>query len=331
MTTTETEAEPLEIEGLGLSLDDPGTLACDLRGPAPLHGRVKVTLREAMAHAIDDVVSIVAVGQETNQVFTCRAFPPRDHAPAFPNDDETDLDPGDGWITRDIAIDLWEDLALPRWPATYAVFAVMRDRVSAPVRIVAAFSDEMSEPAVTWFIGDQERRISSLPVWPSPAHPYPRYGDDVGLPLPEGVAIALDVPPVVVAGADDSCVVRGAFRVPLLPHDRVRAKQGESLGYIKTLIGPKAVVPITLILLGHGFAGPFVVPLAVPTSAIENTPTRSLATGAFAIDMFRFRSMWRDPGKHYLWALSGEVVAGPVAFTMLDAAMVPRRDPPPRP
>jgi hypothetical protein len=326
-----TDDEPIEIEGLGPSLDDPGTLYCDLGRPAPLRGRVKITLREAMAHPLDDLVVIVAVGQETNQVFTCRAFPPRNDAPIFPDDDDPDFDPGDGWITREIEIDLWHDLALPRWPATYILFAVMRDRVSAPIRVATTFSDEMSEPAVTWYIGDQERRIASLPVWPSAGHPYPRYGDDVGLSLPEGVAITVEVPPVVITGGHERCVVRGAFRVPLQPHDRVRARAGESLGYIKTLIGPKAVVPVTLIMLGHRFAGPFVVPLAIPTSAIEDAPSRTLATGAFAIDMFMFPSMWRDPGKHYLWALSGDVVCGPVAFTMLEAAMVPRRDPPARP
>lgn len=311
------------------------TLLCDQDDPAALVGDVPASLRELIQCSPESLSLVLAVNLETNAFHACRAFPARDGmAPAcadwcepFPDED---ADPGAGITHFAFELDMWADLDLPRWPATYNIYAVMRERISPPRRVSVGFSDRMGDAAVTWYIGDQQRKIDALPVWPKRARPYPAYGPDVELAIPIDVGIVLEPDRVVVAGHGKQAIVRGAFRVPLQPQDRVRTKAAK-LAVVQRMLGPKAVIPINLMLVADDRASLLPIPLAVPAQELVDVGAQTYAIGRFAIDLFQFSSMWRDAQQVHLHALCSDVASRPATFTILDASMIPRRDTPPRP
>jgi hypothetical protein len=318
------------------TLEELPALSCDLDEPAPIRGQVGATLREMVRRRPQDRAVVVAVNLETNAVHTCRAFAASGALEAaqtalLPMDEAgDDDDPGPGVCRVGFVVDAWEDLALPRWPGTYHVYVWVGARLSAPVRLSVGFSDRMSSAAVTWYIGDQQRKIHALPVWPPARAPLPTYGPEVELEAPLDVGIDVHAEPVVVLGTDRRAVIRGAFRVPLQPQDRVRPQAGASLAIMRTVIGPKGVVPINLMVLADDRPSVATVPLAVPTDTLEDRSPRTLALGRFAIDLFALCPLSRSPQRLHLLALSSDVHGEVVTITVLDATNVPRRDPPPR-
>lgn len=323
MTELDDDLEP--------TLSGPGSFHCDLDGPAVVRGIVPATLREHMECPCAFTTSVVAINLETNALVACRAFPARDGMAPPPTDyydplPDEELDPGPGRVEHAFEVDVFEDLEIPRWPGTYNVHVLVRERRSEAFRIAVGFSDRMSDAAVTWYIGDQQRKIEALPVWPPARVPFPAYGERVELPVPELPGIVLDVPPVVPYAPGKRAVLRGAFRVPLQPQDRVRPS-GEG-GFIKRAIGPKAVVPINVVLAADDRVSLVPIPLAVPTSTLVDEGPQVFALGQFAVDLFEFEGMWREPQPVHIHAFSGGLSSAPRTIRILDESAVVAR---PRP
>ncbi len=90
-------------------------------------------------------------------------------------------------------------------------------------------------------------------------------------------------------------------------------------------LGPRAVVPINLLLIGHDFASPLQIPLAVPTSGIDDSSVQVRALGSLEIDLRSFVDAWIEPGLTYVWAWSSEQ-RQQVTFTGVEPGRVPRRE-----
>jgi|GEM_PF-2272105 len=331
-TLNEDEAflEP-DAEDLIPTIGGPNLAACDVDAAVSLTGTAPTTWREQAACSVEERAMVVAVDLETNAIYTCRALPPApDRGWMLHEYEEQVEDPGPGLAISAFSLDVFDDLALPRWPATYAIYLLIGGRSSAPHRLRVGFSERMHDAATTWQVQDLQRRMHALPVWPD-AGTHAAYANDVDIAPLETPGIKVQTEPLLVTGPRRRAVVEGAFLVPLQPQDRVRIRQGERLAILRKSLGPKAVVPINLLVMPDDRPSAFQLPLAVPADTLVTVDERPHATGRFAMNLLAFDAMWTTPQPLHLHAFSSDIASAPTTVRVLPESMLPRRTPPSRP
>lgn len=225
-------------------------------------------------------------------------------------------------------VDLATRLQLPASRREYLVTAILLDKPSNRSRMKVAESAGYEDPAVDDFV--RERLASRMPlaeVTPAAGEPLPSYkAGEQSLAPPDAVGINLSVPRVSVFGADEPCIVRGSFRLPVLAQHRVKpadAKEGEPPPPAPE---DTARVPISLLLTGSVDHAPQVLKLVVPVyeplgDTDGKTDGQVIATGHFCFDLCGMPGMNIRPQTYFIYAFAGEVMtaAVPAAFTRLPA------------
>ncbi len=318
--TRDTVVETLRSqEFVGLALDAPPAVDLDahttvpavlLQGTTLVDADTLVFENETVAVAVDTVTGDVHVGTFVEPIVLDAPLVP----PAAPS--------GEGLSYSLTATDLRARLDLPWTPSTLLVTALQRDRVSNRVRVRLAPSYE--DPAVQAFLDEQRRAMPQSPVRPLPARPTPYYGPtQFNPPVPETAGIALAPRRLAVLGDEAGALVAGSFRLPI----ERRQVGGPTRHDIAALTGIySAVVPITLVLLGRRVTGPWVLRMDVPSyDALPEGFDGGEVTGHFVVDVCALGVVPADAQTLFVYAFSGEAMAGPVPMALVDPSSLPRQ------
>jgi hypothetical protein len=316
----------------GVIIDAPDLVPLRDRATAPVVGYFVRTLRDDLA--IDQATQMIAAATNlgTNHTTVGLALAPQKHPTPIAR---PTADPGEGLTLNAIESDLRDALRLPWEPAKYRVAFLCREWVSNAVttefgRPPADFKD----PEVEKFLAAQRK---SAPVPPpekvSPARPadaapgglpdFAKRDDSPPVPAQPGIEFAVDR--VVVAKADAACVLRASYRLPVLPREKAtprgEAKEPPDVGDPKAT----AVLPVTLVLTASDAPGPWTFRLFVPTyDPIPPGADPAVATGHFALDLFRLENFPTTPMTYFVTAVSGPVVSGPKAIGLVTEDMLGR-------
>jgi hypothetical protein len=146
-----------------------------------------------------------------------------------------DLQPGDARTFESYRLNLRARLGLPWEESEYAVWVLQREQLSNRVmtRLVKQAEPVFVDSVVSSFVDQHKKTAYPQPIWPRAApkawsptgtQALPFYRALEGSPeVPQEPGIALDLERVlVVEDGFGGCVLRGSFRLPLLPRERVR-------------------------------------------------------------------------------------------------------------
>jgi hypothetical protein len=221
---------------------------------------------------------------------------------------------------------------LPWRPGTLAVSVLMLEQRSNPAHVLlspGAVAD--ADPAVAAYLA--QARGPAQPadlIWPplplrgggntAAAGGYPSYAAEAGTPaVPAGLGVELAIERVVVHRPGQPCVLRGAYRLPVLPRNVVGPGGGGKVGDASAT----AVARINLVLIGNLDPGPYLLPLRVPAhEPVNGVAAAPVATGSFNIDLFALRAMPRIPQTYNIWAISGDTISGPVPLGLVTPDML---------
>lgn len=197
------------------------------------------------------------------------------------------------------------------------------------------------DPAVVEFLESRRKPEGPIaPILPSrrlPASPdeqareiHPTYRPQEGSPpLPDEPGIAVSVERVILLDQHPSCVLRGSFRLPIskrniIPHMEPVAPNLTPLPLVD--VGDPeatAIVPISLVIVGNLYPGPTIHHLRVPSyDPVDPKAKESVVTGHFDIDLFTLENLQHLPQTYYIWAFSGEIMAGPSLMAIVTPDML---------
>ncbi len=141
--------------------------------------------------------------------------------------------------------------------------------------------------------------------------PFPNYRQrDASPSLPDGIGINLALDRVAELGAGNRCILRGAFRLHAGKHERVQFDPHTGRLMDVGVSGTTAVCRIHLVGTSTRAAGPFVIPLRVPS--YDPVPDEGgPVTGFFNIDLFQLSMVPLREDTYFFTAFSREVVTEP--------------------
>ncbi|MCC7536349.1 MAG: hypothetical protein IT379_09055 [Deltaproteobacteria bacterium] len=311
---------------VGLRIAAPRLVPLGVRETFPLVVYHSATFEARRDASVEDQGAVVAVELLSNRTYAREPLlqrpervkptrvPPASPAPR-------------GLIAQILVTELRERLGLPWTRGRYLVTALLRDEVSNRLvvevdRSPVAHRDEEVER----YLAAQRIERAPKDAWPTPGDPYPHYRrEPAHPPTPSDVGIAMTADRVSVrreggavpGSALGRCVVRGSFRLPVLPHEVMPPATARSAGD-----RPTALVGIGLVILGSEEADPFVLQLRVP-SYDPIGPTARVVTGHFALDLLAMDEMPERAQTYFLYAFSGEEMAGPIRAAILTEDMLP--------
>ncbi len=306
----EVSLDLVRSKALGVLLDGPARVDLSARGSLPIVVAQVATYADfdradAARHGV-----LSAIEVESGQA---RAAPLQDQemAPAGPAGQATPSRKG-------IGAQLWfaqarTRLGLP-WSAGRWILTVhVGDRASSRLEVLLERPAAPEDAAAVRELLVEERR-RRLQAWPEAAL---RGDDDPAAPPPPdepGVTLELDRVTVLREGAP--VTARVSFRLRAGPQDR--PLEGAE---VPEAPGATAVVPVTLLVVGTGLIEPRLFPLRLPT---QDDPAAGdgLVTGRAVVDLRRLPGFVGHPQTYHAWALAGEQLAGPVAFTLLSEEQV---------
>jgi len=235
--------------------------------------------------------------------------------------------PLEGMGGEAFVINARSQLGLPWEPGPLLLGIVMRDQVSNRVRVELK-KGGYADPAVAEYKDAREKEIEPPPVFPAaalsplemqghdpanqpPLPCYSKWSGSPGIPAAPGIALAADR--VVPLAPKTACVIRGSFRLPVRERDKVKGAQA---GARDAHDRPTAIVGITLLLTGSDSAAPILVPLKVPS--YDPLPAdKAEATGYFTVDVAQLGNLTEMEQTYFIYALSGETMAGPVPMALV--------------
>lgn len=320
------DAKLSEARFTGLRIAAPRLVPLGVRDTFPLVAYHSATFEERRSASFRDQGAVVAVDLLANLTYVrepildkpervrARVDPPTTPAPP-------------GLISQIFVTELRERLMLPWTKARYLVTALLRDRVSNRLvvevdRPPGAYRDEEVER----FLEAQRIERAHKDPWPEPGTPYPHFHREPAHPaVPLGIGISLIADRVSVrreegalaGSAIGRCEVRGSFRLPVLPHEVLEPTPGA------TGPQPTALVGIGLVILGADEADPFVLRLRVPSYSVDPTAGQPVVTGHFALDLLAMDEMPERAQTYFLYAFSGEEMAGPVPAAIVSEHLLP--------
>ncbi len=313
-----------------LVLACPSSVNIKERDAAPALAYYAASLKDMLGFDFQEALQVTAVHLESGRVTVRRAITKKDRPPLPPSTD--DEDPGDAYTCETEGFDMRPPLQLD-WNkgGSYLVTLLLRDKTSQRVTVrldkgPGAFKD----PEVAAF-------LESLQPPPAPVFPaLPEEDDPEALPryqagelspeLPSEAGIALTAQRVAVARAGQRLPVHGSWRLPITAKNRVPAPDTEppkdatwtelpEYGEPR----PAAIVPISLVIIGTELAGPFKLDLRVPSYDALG-PEATEASGSFTVDLLPNLPV---PQTYFLYAFSGEQMAGPVTLATVAEGDLP--------
>jgi hypothetical protein len=290
-----------------LIIDGPREVDPGARKTLPVSLYYLAPQSDVFSFTFQDVAIVVASRREDRQVFCDMATDPitapREHSTAKP---DPDVFSGSSRV-----LDLKEHPNIPWQSGTWFVNVLVRDLVSNRIEIELADSASKRK--------DPESRKEEKPPAPAPASPeagdpLPHYQAYAKSPaLPDKPGIALSVERVIVAKHGSRAELAASFRLAPLRGELVPGASGDE---------PKAVIPITLVIIGTENAYP--LPFTVRAPAYGNIGDTEL-TGHFALDLFDIPHFDPRAQTYFVYAFAGEVMAGPATLGLVSEEMLHRR------
>jgi hypothetical protein len=263
-------------------------------------------------YRFSDHAIIAAVDLERNSVYLggIRLEPGVRHDPLPDPSEVTEGNDSDYYI-----VDLRGDLEVEWRPATLIATVIARDLQSNRVRIELGKSPgSYHDEEVERFLAGQRQKATPTAVSPKAGTSLPRYEETAGSPeIPAACGVALRPPNVAVNSPGASSILRGAFRLRVREHERVKAEVVEGTGRREV---PTAVVGITLVVVGGVHRATKVLRLDVP-SWDKLDPKEPIATGYFAIDLLTEKLIGPRTQTYFVYALSGEHLVGPIEAALV--------------
>jgi hypothetical protein len=324
-----------ETDFMGLALDGPRALRLDQHETVPLLGVRACSIRDNISRSLQRQAVLVASRLDGTQTLAATAF-------RQPDEPQRLSDPRDpaklpkGRTVKAFNVSLADRMPeLPWKPGTWQTTVLLYDQRSNAV-ITRLEEAPSRDPAVLEFLTAQRR-----PAFPPAVSPPLDAGTNPYLPRPDspsapaGPGIVLTVDRVAVHGPGRSCVLRGSFRLPILPRDMVKHLPGPVGSEAERLaladgwldVGDDeaiAVLPVALLLTGNQRAEPLLIPLHVPIyGPLEAKDTSAGARGFFAVDLFRLLPEDLLIQSYAVWAVSRSVLSDPVLLGLVTESMVP--------
>jgi hypothetical protein len=264
---------------------------------------------------------LVAVDVTTNKTYAYMAIVIDIKEPAPYNGPPLEGMGGEAFL-----LELKKQLKLPWVPSTYMINILLRDKVSNRARVEIK-KGGYEDPAVIEFLKSRQKTVEAPSVWPEPGPPTmgPQGIQRVGIPYYRELTTAPPIPaqPGIVMAADRvvpmtpnmACLLRGSYRLPIQAKDIVKELPAQKPDMEKP---HTAVVPITLVLTGSDSPAPIVVSLRVPTyDPVDKNAEAPVVTGQFTIDLCKLGNIAGLEQTLFIYAFSGDVMAGPVPMALL--------------
>ncbi len=316
----------------GIVLDAPSVVRLDLRGDVPLAGARRELNSTGLGPRFHQRAVVVAVRVDANEALAARAFrwKPIARAQLPPADDDDEVY-GDAVVTDFFALALRDRIPeLPWREGALRVIVLADDERSNAVDVRLEGPPE-PDVAVREFVA--RNRAVGYPRAVNPAPDaragVPSYRLRADSPPVPAYGVALTVPERVEAAPDARCVVSGAFALPVLEREIVRPFDAHEdrfgalakAGWVD--VGDRdarAVVPVTLLVTSERVDEPAVLRLDVPVyDPVAPGDGGTTVRGHFTVDLFAWPDVPRAPGRYRVWALSGDVLAGPRVIELTGA------------
>lgn len=321
----------------GLIADAPTSVALDSRTTAPILAYFVRDIRDDVHIDVHRQLLLVGSDHATHEVRVATAlwsFKPRARKGPPPA-----ADPGPGATSSFFDIDAAARLALEGYPGRWTFALLLREWRSELLEVdfgpaPGGFHDDAAARLIA------ERRRANPPPPPEvfPAHPqrhvgvtgtygslYPRYGDKAEAPaVPTEPGVCVEVDRAVVS--NERCMLRGSFRVPVLPRERVGPRtyatgDGATERRMPDVGDERAVaiVPLSLIFTGSNDPGPFMITLQLPAYELDS---REIAIGRFEVNLFELAEMPRTAGTYFLHVVHGPHAVGPLPIGIVSPEMI---------
>ena len=215
---------------------------------------------------------------------------------------------GEAWV-----VDLHSQLGLPWRRSELLVSLILRDSMTHRVRIKIA-KGGYEDPAVEQYLTEQDQQPQGAEVFPLPrteaddGKTLPSYRKQDDSPaLPDGLGITLAAPRVVPRNEHMRAIVRGSFRLRLLPRERTPNSAHHT-----------AIVPITLVATGSDLPSPYTFNLQIPIyDPVQTVDGETQVSGYFSLDLQPLANLNVVDQTMFLYAFSGELVTGPVPMALI--------------
>jgi hypothetical protein len=321
----------------GLIADAPNSVALASRKTAPIIGYFARDIRDDVHIDLYRQLLLVGSDHATHEVRVGRAL--WSEKPRARKGPPPSVDPGPGATISKFEIDAAARLSLEGYPGRWTFAVLLREWRSELLEIEfgsapGGFHDDAAARLI-----EERRRLNPPPppeIWPPLperhmgvsghyGRMYPRYAEKAEAPAaPTEPGICVEVDRAVVS--TERCMLRGSFRVPVLPREQVSPRlydtgHGTSERRVP-IVGDeraKAVIPISLILTGNQHPGPFVLTLQLPAYELDSN---GLALGRFEIDLFELADMPRAPTTYFLHAFHGPHAIGPLPIGVVSPEMI---------
>jgi hypothetical protein len=326
----------------GVLLVGPDEYGIDEHVTLPLMGFRVFSALERFGVSFDWSAMLVVVRVESNEVFAGRvSFVRDDYTYVAPRERPRDALVATQFFVRNVSERL-HDFALR--PGTYLSTVLLNEETSNRVRTrVTHGAAAERDPAVVEFL-ERHRKPEEPPKPIKPArtvlatsdaaldssHCHPTYrAQGNSPPVPEEPGIAMSVERVVLVDQHPKSILHGSFRLPvskrnLVPRTEPTAPNEVSVPLVD--VGDPdatAVVPISLVIVGNLYPGPTSHHLRVPSyDPVDPKANDGIVTGHFDVDLLAFDDMQRLPQTYYIWAFSGEIMAGPNLMAIVTPDML---------
>jgi hypothetical protein len=302
----------------GLAIAAPSQVSVDDRTTAPLALLATGKLLTLMAHPLQGEGVILAMDVEHNTLHFV-FISPRDNAEPVDFEGVSDR----ARSSRQLVVDLREQLELPWRPANYRVTAILRDWCSNRVELELARGPHIyADEEVERFLAGRAQQSHPRLVGADFPRTARSFGATAESPqLPDGTGLAVTVERVVVAEPGAQCWLHASVRVPIPATDLVRPRPSDHrLPYVGD-DAAKAVIGVWVLAVASDRGRPIMLPLGVPAydepTAIDSNARTFLATGHFRVDMLAFDSIARSSQTWFIYVMSAGELIGPIPMAVV--------------
>jgi len=303
----------------GLLIDAPRRVPIDQRATLPAAVYQLGTIRDVSTLRFKALGLVTAMNVTENRlhVTTARAFDKDDDSIKAPARDPARLPKGNMSATE--SMELRAGLSIPWQPSRYLLTALLRDQVSNRAQVELCQSPACYvDPEVVKYLEAERAKLNPPEISPRPGEPLPSYRRLAdSLPVPEQPGIQLAASRVYDERLAQPWILRGAFKLSPSPQEWVKSGWADPISAARPAEArPVAVVTVWLLLAGADDGSAHVFPLRVPSWSRVDART---CTGQFSIDLRQLRGAPRTPQTYFIYAFSGESMAGPVPAALVGA------------
>jgi len=295
-----------ENEG-GIIIDAPDLVDIDAQNTLPLISYYTAELTQLKYFPYEGNALVVVMDLDNNQLLATKV-PPVDRVVSSKGE------PGPGFGGSEYIMDLRKSSGLEWSPCNCLVTVVMRDLVSnrkpfSLNRSPVAYRDPEVEKLIA--LGKQKKPPRKImPFLDNDSIKFEKSEKSPDLSKEEGITLQLER--VVVRKENAANVLHASLRIAIPAHDVVRTIEGQEapdVGDEKA----KAVIGVSVVIIGSEESDPTILTMAIPSyDEIEGTSERPIATGYFALDLFKITRIADREQTYFIYAFAGSEMEGPL-------------------